>query len=66
MRSAAKIVRSILQWHVSGTPYKLYMGVCLNGTRNHILVLAQKEEEAKTFLKPYGTMLELRPMTTDK
>jgi hypothetical protein len=66
VRSAAKIVRGILQWHVSGTPYKLYTGVCLNGTLNHVLVLAKTEREAKKFLKPYGTMLELRPMTADK
>jgi len=66
VRSAAKIVKSILQWQVSGTPYKLYVGVCLNGTRHHLLVLAQTEEEAKKFLKPYGTMLELRPLTADE
>jgi hypothetical protein len=66
VRSAAKIVKSILQWHVSGTPYKLYVGVCLNGSRHHLLVLAQTEEEAKKFLKPYGTMLELRPLTADE
>lgn len=66
IRSAAKIVRGILQWHVSGTPYRLYVGVCLNGSRHHLLVLAQTEEEAKKFLKPYGTMLELRPLTADE
>ena len=66
VRSAAKIVRGILQWHVAGTPYKLYTGVCLNGTRHHLLVLAQTEEEAKQFLRPYGTMLELRPLIGDE
>jgi hypothetical protein len=66
VRSAAKIVRGILKWHVAGTPYKLYTGVCLNGTRHHLLVLAQTEEEAKQFLRPYGTMLELRPLIGDE
>lgn len=66
VRSAAKQLRTRLQKQVSKTLYKLYVGVCLNGTRNHLLVLAQTEEEAKKFLKPYGTMLELRPMTNDK
>lgn len=63
IRSAAKIVRGILQWHLEGTPYRLYTGVCLNGSRHHLLVLAKTEEEAKKFLRPYGTMLELRPLS---
>ena len=63
VRSAAKIVRGILQWHLEGTPYRLYTGVCLNGSRHHLLVLAKTEEEAKKFLRPYGTMLELRPLS---
>ncbi len=66
VRSAANILRGVLQWHVAGTPYKLYAGVCLNGSRHHLLVLAQSEEEAKKFLKPYGTMLELRSLTGDE
>jgi hypothetical protein len=65
VRSAATIVRGILQWHLAGTPYKLYVGLCLNGTRHHLLVLAETKEEAKKFLKPYGTMLELRPLSAD-
>ena len=63
VKSAAKIVRGILQWHLEGTPYRLYTGVCLNGSRHHLLVLAKTEEEAKKFLRPYGTMLELRPLS---
>jgi hypothetical protein len=66
LRSAATIVRGVLQWHLAGTPYKLYVGVCLNGTRHHLLVLAKTKEEAKKFLKPYGTMLALRPLTNDE
>jgi len=65
VESAAKIVRGILQWHLAGTPYKLYTGVCLNGSRHHLLVLAKTEEEAKKFLKPYGTTLELLLLSAD-
>jgi hypothetical protein len=59
IRRAAKEVRTKLQEQVSGTPYKLYVGICLNGARRHLLVLAQTEDEAREFLKPYGTVLEL-------
>jgi hypothetical protein len=56
----SKLLRSNLSHEISQAGYQLYVAVCVNGTRNNVLVAATSEEEAKEHLRPYGEMLELR------
>ena len=60
----SKLLRSNLSHEISQAGYQLYVAVCVNGTRNNVLVAATSEEEAKGHLLPYGEMLELRIMET--
>ncbi len=58
----SKLLRSNLCHEISQVGYRIYVGVCVNGTCNNVLVAAQSEEEAKNSLLPYGKTIELRTM----
>ena len=60
MQHLAELIRQHIIYEVSKSGYNLYIAVCLNGNCNNILVAAKSEEEAKSYLRAYGRLMDIR------
>jgi hypothetical protein len=58
-------VRKRIQARLEKTDRTVYVAHCLNGCKNIVLVCAENEQDARSYLKPYGQINEIRTYLMD-
>ncbi len=60
-RSFIKRIQKSIKIGLEQNNVKLFQAVCLNGSRNVVFVAGKDINDAKKYLEPFGTVLEMKP-----